>query len=91
MNIQMRMNHVINEECNNIWFARTTEEIVRVQIFFDSFKSEFEDLKTMTRVVLKREKDILNFDWPDERTYDQWKTNYSMAIVNYTRQQKTKC
>ena len=29
---------------------------------------------------MKREKDILNFDWLDERTYDQWKTDHSMAI-----------
>ena len=62
MNIQIRMNHVINEECNNIWFARTTKEIVRVQVFFDSFKSDFKDLRTMTKGILKREKDILNFD-----------------------------
>ena len=80
MNIHMRMTHVIYEEYNNFWFVRTTKEIVRVQIFFDSFKSEFKDLKEMAKGVMKREKNILSFDWPDERTYDQWKTNHSMAI-----------
>ena len=80
MNIQMRMNHVVNEDYNNILFAMTTKEIVKVQVFFDSFKNGFKDLRTMARGVLKREKDILNFDWPNERTHDQWKTNHSMAI-----------
>ena len=41
MNIHMRMSHVVNEEYYNIWFARTTKEIIWVQIFFDFFKKLF--------------------------------------------------
>ena len=80
VNIDVRMNLVVNEEKYNIWFARTTQEIIKFQIFFNSFKGEFRDLRTMVRAVMKKEKDILSFDWPDERTYDQWKTEHSMVI-----------
>ena len=80
VNIDIKMNLVINEEQTNLWFARTIKEIVKVQIFFDSFKEEFKTLRTLDRVVNKKESAILNFDWLDERTYDQWKTKHSMAF-----------
>ena len=34
----------------------------------------------MAKGVMMREKDIFRFDWPDERTYDQWKSDHSMSI-----------
>ena len=37
VNVDVRMNLVVNEDHSNIWFVRTTEEIVRIQVFFDSF------------------------------------------------------
>ena len=30
--------------------------------------------------MMKKEDNILNFDWPDEATYDQWKTKHAMAL-----------
>ena len=69
-NIDLMMNTIINKEYNNVWFARTTKEIVRVRIFFDSFKEEFINLRVLARGVMKKENTILNFDWPDEKTYD---------------------
>ena len=29
---------------------------------------------------MKKEDAILNFDWPNERTYDQWKIEHFMEI-----------
>ena len=80
VNVDIRMNLVVNEEKSNISFVRTTEEIVKVQIFFDSFKGEFKDLRTLARTIMKKESAILTFDWPNEKKYDQWKTKHSMAI-----------
>ena len=54
-------------------FTTTTKEIIRVQLFFDSFLDEFKELKRVVRNVLKKEKDILDFDWPEEFIYEQWK------------------
>ena len=70
VNIDIRLNLVINEEKTNMWSTRTTNEIVKVQLFFDSFKEQFKTLRTLARVVNKKENTILNFEWLDERTYD---------------------
>ena len=74
------MNTIINEEKNNLWFARNTKEIVKVRLFFDSFKDDFLNLRALSRTMMKREDIVLNFDWLDERTYDQWKSENSIAI-----------
>ena len=76
----MRLNFIVNEENNNKWFAITTEEIVKAQMFFDSFINEFKELKRTTKDILMKEKAILNFDQLDESTYAQWKSNFSMEI-----------
>ena len=80
VNVDIRMNLMVNEEQANMWFARTTKEIVKVQLFFDSFKGECKNLRTQARAIMKKESFILNFDWPDDKTYDQWKTKHSMDI-----------
>ena len=80
VNVDIRMNLVLNEEQSNIQFARTIEEIVKVQLFFDSFKGEFKNLRTLAKAFMKKENVILNFDWPNEKIYDQWKTEHSVAI-----------
>ena len=80
VNIDLRNNTKINKEHNNVWFSRTTKEIVRVRILFDSFKDEFINLRALARAVMKKEYAILNFDWLDEKTYGQWNTKHSMTI-----------
>ena len=56
------MNLIINNEDNNMYFATSMEEIIKVQFFFDSFLVEFKELKRVARNVLKSERDILDFD-----------------------------
>ena len=60
------MNLNVNNDDNNMHFSTTLEEIISVQLFFDSFLNEFKELKRVARNVLKKEKDILDFDWPEE-------------------------
>ena len=63
-----------------MWLARTIEEIVKVRLFFDSFKEDFLNLRVLSRTIMKKEDVIPNFDWLGERTYDQWKIEHSMEI-----------
>lgn len=54
----LRMNEVINEN-GHAWWAATTEEIVKAQIFFDSLKKDFISIDNKSEYVLKRQMDIL--------------------------------
>ena len=70
VNIDIILNKIINEDQTNLWFAKTTKEIVKGGLLFDSFKEEFLNLRVFSRSVMKKEDTILNFDWPNETTYD---------------------
>ena len=78
--MDLRINTVINDDQTNLWFAKTTEEIVTIGLFFNSFKDEFVNLRVLARSVTKKENSILHFDWPDEAVYSQWKSEYAMAL-----------
>ena len=80
VNIDSRMNTIINDDQTNLWFLKTTEEIVKISLFFDSFKEEFVNLRVLTRNVMKKENNILHFNWPNEITYEQWKGEHAMAL-----------
>ena len=79
-NMDSRINIVINDDQTNLWFAKTTEEIVTIGLFFNSFKDDFVNLRVLARSVTKRENSILHFDWPDETVYNQWKSEHTMAL-----------
>jgi len=67
----LRMNKIINE-IGNAWWATTIEEMVKAQIFFDSLKQELIDIDRKVEYVIKKQQDILHFDWPDDTLYDKW-------------------
>ena len=69
--MDLRINIVINDDQTNLWFAKTTEEIVTIGLFFNSFKDEFVNLRVLARSVTKRENSILYFDWSNEAVYSQ--------------------
>ena len=48
VNVDMRLNIVINEEKTNLWFRRTSKEIARFKLFFDSFEDDFLNLRVLT-------------------------------------------
>ena len=79
-NMDLRINTIINIDQTNLWFAKTTEEIVTIGLFFDSFKDEFVNFRVLARSVTKKENNILHFDWPDEAMYNQWKSEHAMAL-----------
>ena len=55
-NMDLRINIVINSDQNNLWFSKTTKEIVTIGLFFDSFKDEFVNLRVVARSVTKIKK-----------------------------------
>ena len=79
-NMDLRINIVINDDQNNLWFAKTTKEIVPIGLFFDSFKDKFFNLRVLAKSVTKKENSILHFDWLDEVMYSQWKPKHTMAL-----------
>ena len=79
-NMDLRINTVINDDQTNLWFAKTTEEIVTIGLFFDSFKDEFVNLRVLAKSVTKKENSLLHFDWLDEVVYSQWKFEHAMAL-----------
>ena len=65
------MNKVINEK-GNAWWEATTEEVVKVQLFFDSLRQYFVEIEKIEEYVMKKQHDILHFDWPDDTLFDKW-------------------
>ena len=46
--------------------------MVKAQIFFDSLKQDFFDIDKEGKYVIKKQHDILQFDWPDDTLFDKW-------------------
>ena len=66
-----RMNKVVNEK-GHTWWATTTEELVKVQLFFDSLKQEFVSFEEEANYVLTKQEDILRINWPDDVHFNTW-------------------
>ena len=64
-----------------IWFSKTIEEVVQVKLFFDSFKQVFKEIKTIGGHVLRKEQEILSFNWPDDTLFDKWVTDYAPTLT----------
>ena len=41
----------------------------------------FEEIRTIGGNVLRKEQDILSFNWPDDTLFDKWVTNYALALT----------
>ena len=72
----LRMNKVINEK-GHAWWTTTIEELVKVQLFFNSLKQNFVNIDKETEYVIKKQHDILYFNWPDDTLFDKWMVDIS--------------
>ena len=52
--------------------ATTIEELVKVQLFFDSLKQDFLNIDKEVEYVIKKQHDILHFNWLDDTLFDKW-------------------
>ena len=46
--------------------------MVKVQLFFDSLKKIKIDTEKEVKYVIKKQNDILRFNWPDDTLFDKW-------------------
>ena len=67
-----RMNEVINQERYVLW-VMTNEEYVKVQLFYNAIKKEFVEIDKIGGFVIKKQREILNFDWPDDTVFNKWR------------------
>ena len=72
------MNRVINEK-GHAWLENKTEEVVKVQIFYDSLREEFIEIDKLGEYVLKKQHEILSFNWLDDTLFDKWMTSFVHA------------
>ena len=74
----LRMNEVINEK-GHAWWENTTQEVVKVQIFYDSLREDFIEIDKLGEYLMKKQHEILNFNWPDDTLFDKWMENFVHA------------
>ncbi len=67
----LRMNKIINER-GHTWWATSTKELVKVQLFFDSLKHDFVTIDNEAEYVFKRQNYILQFNQPNDTMFDTW-------------------
>lgn len=67
-----RMNNVINEKGHILW-AMNNEELVKVQLFYKSIRKDLIEIEAVGNSIIKVQREILNFDWPDDTTFNEWK------------------
>ena len=65
------MNEILNEK-GHAWWVTTIEELVKVQLFFDSLKQDFVNIDKQSEYVIKKKHDILHFNWPYDTLFDKW-------------------
>ena len=67
----LRMNRVINEK-GHAWWENTTEEVVKVQKIYDSLREDFIEIDKLGEYVIKKQHEILSFNWLDDTLFDKW-------------------
>ena len=54
-------------------WAITNEELAKVQIFYNDIRKDLVDLEAMTDSLIAVHREVLNFDWPDDTIFGEWK------------------
>ena len=63
----------------HILWAMTNEELVKVQLFYKSIRKDLVEIEVVGNFVIKVQREILNFDWPDDITFNEWKEQFMFA------------
>ena len=71
----LRINRVIDEK-RHAWWENTIEEVVKVQIFYDSLREFFIEIDKIGEYVLKKQHEILSFNWLDDTLFDKWMADF---------------
>ena len=67
-----RLNRIINKIGYLLW-AVTNEELVKVQFFYNDVRKDLVDLEAVANSLMAVHREVLNFDWPDDTIFGEWK------------------
>ena len=67
-----RLNKIINEKGYLLW-AIKNEEMAKAQIFYNDIRKDLVDLEAMENSLIAVHREVLNFDWPDDTIFGEWK------------------
>lgn len=71
-----RITNIISE--TGYWFwAKTNEELVKIQLYYADIRKEFDELEENANSLIKIQRETLSFDWPDDDTFNRWKDQFS--------------
>lgn len=70
-----RMNDVVNEKGYVLW-ALTTEEFVKVQIFYKAVNKDLTDIELLGNSIIEVQREVPRFDWSDDSIYNIWKEKF---------------
>ena len=54
----------------------TNEELAKVQIFYNDIKKDLVDLEAMANSLIAVHREVLNFDWPSDTIFGEWKDKF---------------
>ena len=54
----------------------TNEELVKVKIFYMTIRKYFVDIEAIGNSLINVQREALNFYWPNENTYNEWKDKF---------------
>ena len=57
-------------------WAKTNEELVKVQIFYTTIRKDLIDLEVVADSLITVHKEVLNFDWSNDTAYNEWKNKF---------------
>lgn len=58
---------------------------MKVQIFFDSFKKDFDEFEKLGEEILKKQQKIMNFNYPNDTLFNKWMENLAQKISWYLK------
>ena len=51
----------------------TNEELVKVKLFYNAIRKDLVEIELVGNFLTKVQREILNFDWPNDTTFNEWK------------------
>ena len=77
-------------ETGHWFYARTNEELVKIQLFYNAKRKEFDDLEEFANSLVIIQREALNFNWPDDDAYNKWKNQFVEQMLEGDEEEDAK-
>ena len=84
-----RILNIMSETRHQFW-AKTNEELVKIQLFYTTVRKEFDDLEESANSLIKIQREALSFDWPDDDAFNKWKNQFIKQISGEDEEEDAK-